>query len=417
MTTSSLHPDTRVLHGGFAPDRESGATALPIVQSSAFAYATAEELEAVFAGREAGYVYSRMGNPTLAGFERRLAALEDGVGAVACASGMAAISATVLALAQAGDEIVAGNSLFGGTLSLFRQTLARAGIVTHLVEAVDIDAYRRAISDRTRLVFLETLGNPKLDVPDLAALAAVTREAGVVLAVDNTLATPLLLQPKTLGVNLILHSTSKFINGHGTAIGGAVIDAGNFDWSSPRYAHLANHHKRFRDKAFLAFLRNPICRDLGGCLAPFNAFLMSVGLESLGVRIERHCANAERVARFLAAHPRVRAVRYPGLPDHPDHALARRQFGGRFGAVLTLTLASRDQAFQFINGLKLAQTLANLGDARTLVIHPASTFCRDLSDADRQAVGVNDALVRLAVGLEHPDDLIADVDQSLTRLR
>jgi O-acetylhomoserine (thiol)-lyase len=413
MSASQFHPDTQVLHGAFKPESETGATAIPIFQTASFAYATAEELEAVFAGREPGYVYSRISNPTVTQFERRLALLEDGLGAVACASGMAAISATVLALAGAGDEIVSGNSIFGGTYSLFRQTLGRTGITTRFVEATDVDAYRQAITDRTRLIFVETVGNPKLDVPDLAALAAVARETGVVLVVDNTLTTPLLLQPKTLGADLVIHSTSKFINGHGNAIGGIIVDSGTFDWSHPRYVHLNPFYKRAREMAFLACLRNQICRDLGACLSPFNAFLMSIGVESLGVRMERHCANAARVARFLADHPRVRGVRYPGLAGHPDHPVALRQFAGRYGAVLTLRLDNKAQCFRFINGLKLAQNLANLGDARTLVIHPASTFCRDLSDAERQAVGVSDDLVRLSIGIEDPADILGDIETGL----
>jgi O-acetylhomoserine (thiol)-lyase len=417
MSASALHPDTQVLHGAFKPEAETGATAAPIFQTASFAYATAEELEAVFAGREPGYVYSRISNPTVTQFERRMTVLENGFGALACASGMAAISATVLALAGTGDEIVSGNSIFGGTYSLFHQTLSRTGITTRFVEATDVKAYRQAITDRTKLIFVESIGNPKLDVPDLAAIAAVAREKGVVLVVDNTLPTPLLLQPKTLGADIVIHSTSKFINGPGNAIGGIIIDSGTFDWSNPRYVHLNPFYKRAREMAFLACLRNQICRDLGACLSPFNAFLMSIGVESLGVRMERHCANAAQVARFLADHPRVRGVRYPGLANHPDHAVALRQFAGRYGAVVTLRLDNKAQCFRFINGLKLAQNLANLGDARTLVIHPASTFCRDLSDAERSAVGVSDDLVRLSVGIEHVADLIADLEQSLEGLR
>lgn len=417
MRTHALHTETQVIHGACAPDQETGAIAPTLVQGTAFAYRTAEDIEAVFAGREPGYVYSRIANPTVAQFERRIAALEGGVGSVACASGMAAITATVLGLAGAGDEVVAGNSLFGGTYSLFRQTLVRYGITTRFVEASDVEAYRRAISERTKLVFVEAIGNPKMDVPDIAAIAQVTRGNGVALAVDNTVATPFLFQPGTAGANLVIHSTSKFLNGHGTAIGGIVTDCGNFDWSSPRYGHLEALYKRVRKLAFLAYLRNPICRDLGGCLAPFNAFLTSIGLETLAVRMERHCANAARVAEFLAAHPRVREVRYPGLSGHADHDVARRQFTGGYGALLTLRLTDKAECFRFINGLKLARNLANLGDLRTLVIHPASTYCRDLSAEECRAVGVSDDLVRVSVGIEHADDILADMEQALERAR
>lgn len=416
MNESELHPNTRVIHASWDAESAHGATVTPIFQSAAFAYRTAEELEAVFAGREAGYVYSRIANPTVAHFERRIAELEGGLGAVACASGMAAISAVALGLAGAGDEIVAGNSLFGGTYSLFRQTLSRYGISTRFVEATDVGAYRDTINDRTKLVFVETIGNPKLDVPDIAAIAAVTREKGVALAVDNTVTTPLLLQPKTLGANVVVHSTSKFINGHGNAIGGILVDCGTLDWSSRRYAHLAPLHRRVREFAFLAFLRSQICRDLGCCLSPFNAFLMSIGVESLAVRMERHCANAMALAQHFAKDPRVGVLRFPGLSRHPDHAVAQRQFQGRFGALVTLRLGSKERCFRFINGLRLARNLANIGDAGTLVIHPASTICRDLSEEERRAVGVSEDLVRLSVGIEQAEDVINDVECSLAGL-
>lgn len=417
MKTHAIHTETQVVHGVCAPAGEAGATTPTLVQSTSFAYETAEALEAVFAGREPGYVYSRIANPTVAQFERRIAALEGGAGSVACASGMAAITATVLGLAGAGDEVVAGNSLFGGTYSLFRQTLVRYGITTRFVEATEVDAYRRAISDRTKLVFVEAIGNPKMDVPDIAAIAQVAAGKGVALAVDNTVATPFLFQPGTAGAALVIHSTSKFLNGHGNAIGGIVTDCGTFDWSSPRYAHLEALCKRVRKLAFLAYLRNPICRDLGGCLAPFNAFLTSIGMETLAVRMERHCANAARVAEFLAAHPRVREVRYPGLPGHADHGVARRQFTGGYGALLTLRLADKAECYRFINGLKLARNLANLGDLRTLVIHPASTYCRELSADECRAMGVSDDLVRVSVGIEHAEDILGDMEQALERAR
>ena len=401
----SLHLETLLLHGAYETDAATGATAPCIVQSASFAYETAEELEAVFAGRAPGYVYSRIANPTVAQFERRMTALEEGRGALACASGMAAISAAVLGLAGAGDEIISGNSVFGGTHSLFAKTLARFGIATRFVEAADPEAYRRAVTDRTRLIFVETIGNPKLDVPDLAAISAVAREYGIALAVDNTVTTPVLLRPRSLGADLVIHSTSKFINGHGNAIGGLVVDTGLSDWSGPRYPHLQALRKKAGGMAFLAFLRNQIVRDLGCALSPFNAFLMSIGVESLAVRMERHGENARRVAGFLAAHPKVVEVRYPGLPGHPDRAVAARQFGDRFGAVLTLRLESKARCFRFINGLERIRNLANLGDAKSLVIHPASTFCRELS-----------AEARLSVGIEHADDIIADLEHGLEKV-
>lgn len=408
-----LHLETQLVQGRYALDQAGEATAPPIVQSTAFAYGSAEALESVFAGREAGFVYSRIANPTVSAFEARIAALEDGLGAMAVSSGMAAISSLALALAGSGEEIVAGSSLFGGTYSLFRHTLNRYGIGVRFVDPTNPAAVDDAINDATRLVFVETIGNPKLDVPDIAAIAAVTRKHGVPLVVDSTVTTPLLVQPKKLGADLIVHSTSKFINGHGNAIGGIIVDAGTFDWSSPRFPHLTPFRKRVGPFALLATLRNRVCRDLGCCLSPFNAFLLSIGLESLGVRMERHCSNAARLAAFLADHAKVDETGYPGLDAHPDHGLATRQFDGRYGAILTLKLGTRKRCFSFINRLRLAKTLVNLGDAQTLVVHPASTIYRDLNEEERRAAGVTEDLVRFSIGLERYEDILEDIGKAL----
>jgi O-acetylhomoserine (thiol)-lyase len=416
MTSRSWHPDTAFLHAAFTPEEQTGCMDYPIYAGTAFAHNTAEGLEALFAGRDAGYVYTRLQNPTLASLERTLTALEGGTGAIACASGMAAISATTLALAASGDEIVAGSSLFGGTFSLFERTLRRCGITPQFVDPTSTQAVRAAINDRTRMVFIETLGNPRLDVPDIAAISEVTRAEGVALVVDSTITTPALLRPGAEGADIVVHSMSKFLNGHGTAISGAIVDTGRFDWSSPRYAHLKPHYTKVREFAFLASLRSQVHRDLGGCISPFNAFLVAMGMESLGVRMERHCTNALRIAEALSSDRRISAVRYPGLPDHPDHAVARRQFVGRFGALLTIRLGSKENCFRFINALKLPRNVANLGDARTLVIHPASTICREATPDQRQAMGVTEDLIRLSIGLEHADDLIADIQQALDKV-
>lgn len=413
MSSTSWQQETKLIHSGYSFDETSGATTLPLTQSTAFAYRSAEEIEAVFAGQQPGFIYTRIANPTISAVEARLAQLEGGLGSLAVASGMAAISSLALALAGSGDEIVASISLFGGTYSLFRNTLARYGITVRFVDPSNPASLREAIRDNTRLVFVESIGNPKLDVPDIAALAAITRERGVPLAVDSTVTTPVLLQPKKLGADLIIHSTTKFMNGHGTAIGGVIVDAGSFNWASPRFPHLAPYRARVGQFALLAFLRNRICRDLGCCLSPFNASMLSIGLESLGARMERHCANAVQIATFLAAHDHVNEVVYPGLDTHPDHALARRQFDDRYGAVVTLKLGSRERCFQFINRLKLAKIVANLGEARTLVIHPASTICRDFDAQERLAMGVTDDLIRFSIGLESAADIIADMEQAL----
>jgi len=415
MKKSDIHIETRLLHGAYTPEETTGATAMPLFQSTSFAYESAEELEAVFAGRDAGFVYSRIQNPTLDRFERRMTSLENGLASVSCASGMAAISTTVLALAGSGDEIVSGNSVFGGTYSLFAHTLSRYGITTRFVETTDVEAYGRAVNDRTKLIFVETLGNPKLDVPDIAAIAKIAREHGIALVVDSTATTPVLCRPGELGADIVIHSTSKYINGHGNAIGGLIVDCGSFDWGSPGYPHLKPFYDRLRHFAFVASLRNRVHRDLGCCFSPFNAFLMSIGMESLALRMERHCANARRVAEHLDSDPRVEEVRYPGLPSHADREIAKRQFGDRYGALLTLRLGTKHRCFTFMNTLERVLDLPNLGDAKTLVVHPASTFCRDAGESEREAMGVTEDLVRLSIGIEHVDDILADIDQALEK--
>ena len=416
MTDKNLHLDTKFIHGGYEPDKQTGATTNTIYPSTAFAYDSAEAIENVFAGRDFGYVYSRLSNPSLTYFEARMTLVESGLGALVFSSGMAAISTTVLTLAGAGDEIVSGASIFGGTYSLFNRTLPRGGITTRFVESTDVDAYRDAITDRTRLIFVETLGNPKLDVPSIADIAAVAKEAGVVLVVDNTVTTPCLVRPAELGADVVLHSTSKFINGHGNAIGGVLVDCGSFDWGSPRAEHVHEYHKQAGKFALLAAMRSLIQRDLGCCMSPFNAFLNSTGIETLGVRMERHCSNAVAVASHLKNDARIEEVRYPGFEEHPDHEVAKRQFDDRYGSILTVRLGTKERSFRFINGLKRAQVLANLGDVKTLVVHPESTFCRDASESERLAMGVTDDLVRLSIGIEHPDDILADIDASLNTL-
>lgn len=416
MPDRELHIDTLVIHAAYEADPATGSTTIPIHQSTAFAYKSAEDIAAVFEGKDAGFIYTRINNPTTNLFERRMTILEDGLGAVACASGMAAITSTVLALAGQGDQIISGQSIFGGTYSLFNKTLARTGIKTTFVESTNVDAYREAITDRTRLIFVETLGNPKLDVPDIAAISAVAREHQIPLVVDSTATTPVLVKPKKLGADIVIYSTSKYLNGHGNAIGGLIVDCGTFDWSSPRTAYVHEFHERVRHFAFLAALRTLICRDIGTCPAPFNVFLTAIGIDSLAVRMERHCDNSLKIARALSDDPRVEEVRYPGLETHPDHSVAKRQFDDRYGALVTLNVGTRARAFTVINGVEHIQCLANLGDAKSLIIHPASTICRDASEDERTAMGVDEGLIRLAVGIENAEDILADLDRGLEQL-
>ncbi len=409
--------DTKVIHGAYKPDGETGATVAPLVMSTSFTHESAEDIEAVFNGRAPGYVYSRISNPTIMAWERRLTELEGGMATIACASGMAAISTSILALAGAGDEIVSGNSLFGGTYSLFAHTLARYGIKTVFVESTDVSAYAKAITDKTKVIFVETIGNPKMDVPDLAAIATLAKENGIVFVVDSTVTTPIMVRPKEFGADIVVHSSSKFINGHGNALGGAIVDCGTFDWSGDRYEHLHDYHAKAGSFAFMAALRNQYFRDIGACISPFNAFLTNMSVESLAVRMERHCDNALELAGRLDSDKRVEQVRYPGLAGHPGNKVAEAQFDGMYGAVLGFRLGSKERCFQFINGLNRVQNLANLGDAKTLVIHPASTICHDLSEAERQAVGVTDDLVRMSVGIENIEDIWEDVNNGLDSLK
>ena len=411
----TLHFDTRLIQRSDV-GAGTGATAPPLVQNTAFSHERAEDIEAIFSDRAPGFIYTRIGNPTLFSLERQMAALEGGIGAQSFASGMAAITATALTLAAAGDNIVSARGIFGGTVSLLGRTLGRCGIETRFVDAGDPEAIAGAIDGRTRMILVETIGNPRMNVPDLRAVADVADEHGVVFVADSTATTPALLRPGEFGAHLVIHSLSKFVNGQGTAIGGVVVDCNNFDWASERYRHLRDSRDRAGEFAFLGTLRTQVARDLGGCLSPFNAWLLLLGLETLAIRMERHCASALRVAAALQGEPDLPEVRYPGLETHPDVSRVRTQFGGKGGGLMTLRLGDRDRAFRFLNGLKLARNLANLGDARTLVIHPASTICRSMSEEERREQGVTDDLVRISIGLEHSDDILKDLKDSLKSL-
>jgi O-acetylhomoserine (thiol)-lyase len=413
--TKQFRVETLLIHGGLEPG-PAGATTVPIVQSSSFAHGTAGELEDIFRGRSVGQVYTRIGNPTTEALEKRLALLEGGVACVATASGMAAITTAVLAIVRAGDEILASSSLFGGTFSLFRDTLSNFGIGTVFADPLDLPAFRSAVTERTRLIFVETIGNPKMDVPDIAGIASIARDAGVPLMVDATVTTPILARGKDLGADIIVHSTSKFINGSGSTIGGAIVDCGLFDWHSPKFPHFEPFVKKYRNFAFTARVRKLIHKDFGACPAPMNSFLLAVGLETLALRMERHCENALKLARFLNDNPKVSWVNYPGLEDSPYFDTAKRQFGGRFGGILTFGAGDKEKSFRVIDSLKLAKNLANIGDAKTLVIHPASTICADYGTDEKELMGVTEDLIRVSVGIESIDDIIEDFDQALKGL-
>lgn len=404
--------DTLLIHGGSIPG-PAGATSVPIVQSSSYAYEKAEELEDVFRGRAVGQVYTRIGNPTTEALEKRLALLEGGGTAIATASGMAAITTAVLTILRAGDEILASSSLFGGTFSLFRDTLSNYGITTHFVDPLDLTAVAAGVNERTRLLFVETIGNPKLDVPDIPALADIAHAAGIPILVDSTVSTPWLATGAQLGADILTYSTSKYINGTGTTIGGAIVDRGVFNWNSPKFPHFEPFHKKYRAFAFTARARKLVHKDVGACAAPFNSFLLTEGIQTLALRMERHCANALNLARFLATHPKVAWVGYSGLEDSPHHAVASRLYGGRHGGLLVFGAGDKASAFKVINGLNMAKNLANIGDAKTLVIHPASTICADYNAEEKALMGVTEDLVRVSVGIEDSRDIIADFTQAL----
>ena len=408
-----MKPETLAIHGGFAGDSGSGATAVPIYQTVSYAYRTAQELADVFGGRSPGYIYTRIANPTAAALEARLADLEGGIGAIATSSGMAAIASVATGLLRTGDTIVAAAGIFGGTVSLFKNTLGRFGIKTVLADVADTGSFAAAVNDRTKLVFVETIGNPRMDVPDIPGIAEIAHEAGIPLIIDNTLTTPCLIKPGEHGADIVVHSTSKFINGHGTAIGGAIVDTGNYNWKGGAFEDIKELSRRVGNLGFLAHLRSSIYRDLGGCPGPMSSFLMLQGLETLPGRITKHCDNALRLARFLSEHPNVSWVNYPTLEGNEFHDRANMLFGGRGGGLLTFGLGDKAKAFRCIDSLRLARNVANLGDAKTLVIHPASTIFHEFGIAEQNEMGVTEDMVRVSVGIEDFQDIRADFQQAI----
>ncbi len=410
-----MRADTLAIHGGFAGDGGTGASAVPVYQTVSYAYNTAQSIADAFAGRAPGYIYTRIANPTTTALESRLADLEDGIGCIATSSGMAAIASAVMGLTKAGDEIIAAAGIFGGTVSLFENTLSRFGVKTVFVDVADTNNFAEAVSDKTKVIFIETIGNPRMDVPDVPAVAEIAHKVGIPLIVDNTVTTPAIFKPGDSGADIVVHSTSKFINGHGTAIGGAIVDTGNYNWRQGPFDQIREVSQRVGQLAFLWYLRNVIYRDLGGCPAPMNSFLMLQGLETLPARMARHCDNAERLAGFLQSHPRVAWVNYPGLETSKFHDRARALFSGRAGGLLTFGLGDKEKVFKFIDSVKLAKNLANLGDAKTLVVHPASTIFHEFEAGELGPMGVTDDMVRVSVGIEDFEDIKADFEQAIER--
>jgi len=417
--------DTLTLHAGQTPDAQFGARAQPIYLTTSFVFKDTDQAAALFNMERAGHVYSRISNPTNAVLEERIAALEGGVGAIAVASGQAALHLAVATLMGAGSHIVASRSLYGGSHNLLDYTLKRFGIDTSFVDPRDLDAWRSAIRPTTRLLFGETLGNPGLDVLDVPKVAELAHAHGLPLLVDATFTTPYLMRPFDLGADLVFHSATKFLGGHGVAIGGLLVDSGAFDWDkSGKFPTLSEPYEGFHGMdfteestvaAFLLRARREGLRDFGACMSPFNAFQILQGLETLPLRMERHVANTRKLVAHLAGHEAVAAVGYPELPDHPDHELAQKLLPRGCGSVFSFTLkGGRAAGRKFIEALRVFSHLANVGDAKSLVIHPASTTHFRMTDAALTAAGIHPGTIRLSVGLEDAGDLVADLERGLT---
>lgn len=403
--------DTSLLHGNFKGDSGTGATLVPVYQSSAFGQETAEQIEKIFHNKAAGFAYTRISNPTTASFENRITYLEGGIASVAVSSGMAAISATFLNILSSGDEIISKNSIFGGTLDLFKD-FENLGIKIHLVDDITEDEMKKYVNENTKAVFAETIGNPKLDVTDVKKASEIVHSFGLPFILDNTTATTYLVKGIDLGADIIINSASKYINGNSNSISGVITDSGNFKWTVEKYPIMKDYVK-FGKFAFSAKLKNDTFRNLGCCVSPMNSYYNSLGLETLSLRMERHCSNALALAESLEGLDGVRGVFYPMLKSSPYYDIANSQFDGKGGGILTLRLFTKERAFAFINQLKYAINITNIGDTKTLVIHPSSTIYAHSNEEEQAKAGVYDDLIRVSVGIEDIEDLIQDFKDAL----
>lgn len=426
--SNSFHlqnPETQLLHGGQSPDPTTGSRAVPIYQTTSYVFRDTDHAQNLFALAEPGNIYSRIMNPTVDAFEQRIALLEDGVGAVATSSGMSAISLAILNIAGSGDEIVADSNLYGGTYNLFATTLPRYGITVKFVDGSDPENFRGAVTPNTKAFFGEIITNPSLNVLDLEAVSDIAHENGVPLIIDNTFATPYLCKPLTWGADIVVHSATKWIGGHGTTIGGVVVDGGRFDWNSEKFPGFTEPDESYNGirfasdvgpAAFATKFRVQLLRDIGACLSPQNAFLFLQGLETLHLRIEKHNENARKVAAFLENHPAVEWVSYPGLENHPSRQLSEKYLKGNAGSIIVFGIkGGREAGREIINNITLWSHVANVGDAKSLIIHPASTTHQQLSAEGLKQSGVTEELVRLSVGIEEPKDIIKDLDQAISK--
>lgn len=404
--------NTALLHDSFTGDKETGATLVPVYNVNAYAHGSAEKLEKIFNNKAAGYAYTRISNPTTASFENRITALEHGIASIACSSGMAAVTMSLINILESGDEIVASSALYGGSLDLF-DDLEAFGIKTVYINDATAEALAGAVTDKTKAVFAELIGNPKLNVVDLKAFSEAVHSYGLPLIIDSTTATPYLCNPIDLGADIVVHSTSKYINGSSNAISGMITDSGKFKWGDKHPA--MKKWSKFGSFAYIAKLRNGIWRNMGTCVSPNTSFLNALGLETLGLRMERLCSNAQALAEFLETQDGI-TVNYPGLISNPYYELVKSQFGGKGGAILTIRTGSRERAFKLINSLKYAAVASNIGDVRTLVIHPSGTLFAHSDEAAKADAGVYDDTVRISVGIEDIEDLTADFAQAIKNM-
>lgn len=423
------HPETLALHAGQEPDAATLSRAVPIYQTSSYVFKGTEHAANLFGLKEFGNIYTRIMNPTTDVFEKRVAALEGGSGALGVASGQAAETLALLNIAQAGDEIVASASLYGGTYNLLHYTFPKLGITVKFVDSSDPQSFARAITPKTKALYAETVGNPRLDTLDIETVAGIGRAHGLPLVIDNTLPSPYLVNPIKWGANVVIHSATKFIGGHGTSIGGIIVDGGNFDWGNGKFPNFSEPDPSYHglnlwetfgnfpglgNVAFILKARLQLLRDLGPAVSPFNSFLFLQGLETLPLRMQRHSENALAVAQWLGKHPKVDWVLYPGLESHPQHALAKKYHHGGYGAILGFGVQGGLEAGKrLIDNVKLFSHLANVGDAKSLIIHPASTTHQQLTEEEQRATGVTPDFVRLSIGIEHVDDILGDLEQAL----
>ena len=427
MITREFKFETLQLHAGQVVDATTKSRAVPIYQTTSFVFDDTQEGAELFALQKAGNIYTRITNPTTSAFEERIAALEGGIGALATASGMAALTYTILGLAHAGDHIVAASTIYGGTFNLLKETLPRYGITTTFVDIDNLEEVEAAIGENTKLVLIETLGNPVINIPDIEKIAEIAHKHQIPLVADNTFATPYLINVFSHGVDIAVHSATKFIGGHGTTIGGVIVDSGKFDWAaSGKFPQFVNEDPSYHNlsytrdvgaAAFIVALRVQLLRDTGAALSPFNSFLLLQGLETLSLRVERHVQNAEKIVDFLVNHPKVEKVNYPKLADSPYHALAEKYLPKGVGSIFTFHVKGGEaEARKVIDSLEIFSNLANVADAKSLVVHPATTTHAQLSDSDLEAAGVAKNQIRLSIGLENADDLIEDLRLALENI-